>query len=152
MCAKVYLSFAFLSTVGGFATTRYTKCMNLDKKKILIAEDEAVLGSLLEKKLQHDGYDVIWKQDGDEALSTALAERPDAVLLDIIMPGLDGLSVLKRIRSDEKWGKNVPIMILSNLSEPHSIDEALRGGAFEFLVKADWDIDQICDKIKQKLI
>lgn len=125
--------------------------MESNNKKILIAEDESVLGSLLEKKLEHDGYTVIWKQDGDEALSTALAERPDMVLLDIVMPGLDGLSVLKRIRADEKWGKKVPIMILSNLSEPHSIDEALRGGAFEFLVKADWDIDQICDKIKQKL-
>lgn len=125
--------------------------MEQNAKKILIAEDESILGSLLEKKLQKDGYTVIWKQDGDEALSAALAERPDILLLDIVMPGMDGLSVLKRVRADDKWGKSVPIMILSNLSEPNSIDEAMRGGAFEFLVKADWDIDQICDKIKKKI-
>lgn len=123
----------------------------MPNKKILIAEDEEILGSLLQKKLTTEGFDVIWKMDGDEALQTALVERPDLVLLDIVMPGMDGLSVLKRIRTDEKWGKNVPIMILSNLSEPNSVDEAMQGGVYDFLVKADWDIDDIVTKIRKHL-
>ena len=125
--------------------------MESNGKKILIAEDEEVLGTLMKQKLEHDGFGVIWKQDGDEALSAGLVEHPDLVLLDIVMPGMDGLSVLKKMRADDKWGKNVPVMVLSNLSEPHSVDEAMQGGVYDFLVKADWDIDAIVDKIKKHL-
>lgn len=125
--------------------------MESNGKKILIAEDEEVLGTLMKQKLEHDGFTVLWKQDGDEALNAGLVEHPDLVLLDIVMPGMDGLSVLKRMRADDKWGKNVPVMVLSNLSEPHSVDEAMQGGVYDFLVKADWDIDAIVDKIKKHL-
>ncbi len=119
-----------------------------DKKKVLIIEDEPSLQGALEAKLAHEGYAVVSAKNGEEGLQTALSEKPDLILLDIIMPHMDGLHMLKQLRKDP-WGKSVHVMILTNIQEPEKISEAAEQGAYEYLVKSDWTLEDLLKKIKE---
>ena len=122
-----------------------------DKKNtVLIAEDEADLRQLLKSKLIDEGFDVLEAENGKIGLETALNQHPDIILLDIIMPIVDGLSMLKELRQNE-WGKNVPVIILSNLSEVEKIGEGLEKNVYDYLVKSDWEPDNIVNLIRKKL-
>ncbi len=122
-----------------------------DKKTILIVEDEELMIVPLTDKLKNQGFKVINASDGEEGVEKALAEHPDLVVLDIIMPKMDGMTAMKKIREDEDWGKDVPIVMLTNLSDPEKISEAAKYNVFDFLVKTDWKLDDVVDFIKQKL-
>ncbi len=119
-------------------------------KKILIVEDEAPLLKALSQKFQHAGFEVLEARNGEEGLSVALQKKPDLILLDIVMPKIDGLSFAKEIRKDE-WGSSVPIVILTNLSDPDQVAEAAKFEVYDFLVKTDWRLDDIVNFIKEKL-
>jgi len=105
----------------------------------------------LTDKLKNQGFKVINASDGEEGVEKALAVHPDLVVLDIIMPKMDGMTAMKKIREDEDWGKDVPIVMLTNLSDPEKISEAAKYNVFDFLVKTDWKLDDVVDFIKQKL-
>ena len=124
--------------------------MKTKKNNVLIVEDEIDLRRLLRGKLVNEGFDVLEADNGKTGLETALSQRPDIVLLDIVMPVMDGFSMLKELRKDE-WGKNVPVVILSNLSENEKIGEGLEKNVYDYLVKADWEPDDIVDLIRKKL-
>ena len=117
------------------------------KQHILVVEDDKALRFALKEKLEHVGYHVTVAPDGEEGLKLGLDEEPDLIVLDIIMPRLDGLKMLKAIRSDDGWGANVPVMILTNSREKGDIVEALEEGVTKYLAKADWKIE---DVIKRK--
>ena len=121
-------------------------------KKILIVEDEASLRSRLVSRFQQEeGFAVLESGDGIDALNVAFREKPDVILLDIILPGMHGLNVLKQIRNEgEGWGKNVPILMLTNLSDSEIVAQAAERGSFDFLVKEDWPLDDIVSKVKQR--
>ena len=121
-------------------------------KKILIVEDEASLRSRLVSRFQQEeGFAVFESGDGIDALNVAFREKPDVILLDIILPGMHGLNVLKQIRNEgEGWGKNVPILMLTNLSDSEIVAQAAERGSFDFLVKEDWPLDDIVAKVKQR--
>jgi DNA-binding response OmpR family regulator len=119
-------------------------------KIILIVEDEANLADALHDKLTREGFNILKAKNGEEGLATAFTRHPDLILLDILMPKMDGLTVLKKLREDA-WGKLVQVIIFTNYAEAEKISEALSNKVTDYLVKADWDIDAIAKKIKEKL-
>lgn len=117
-------------------------------KKILIAEDEATLSKALQLKLANLGFEVTVANDGAEALDNLKTKSFDLVLLDLMMPKIDGFGVL----TEKKSWKNKPIVFInSNLSQKIDIDKALELGADDFLVKSDISLKDIVDKINSKL-
>ena len=119
-------------------------------KKILIVEDEISLLKALEEKFAHEGFEVLKARNGEEGLQTALLNHPDIILLDIIMPKMDGITVIKELRKDA-WGKNAKIILLTNLSSPESVTEAIQNNVFDYLVKTNWKLEAIVLKVKTML-
>ncbi len=118
--------------------------------KILIVEDETPLRQALYDKLKREGFNPLQAKNGEEGLDMALTERPDLILIDIIMPVMDGMTALKYLRNDE-WGKKVPVIVLTNLSDANNVSTALENGAYDFLVKSDWSLADLITLIKKKL-
>ena len=123
-----------------------------NKKIILITEDEKSLRSALHAKLAGSGFDVLDAKDGEEGLQTALKEHPDLILLDLLMPKMDGMSMLRKLRADA-WGKTVPVIILTNLT---SDDEERNKNIVEleptyYFIKTDESLEGIIEKIKERL-
>jgi DNA-binding response OmpR family regulator len=119
-------------------------------KKILIIEDEEVLLNILKEKLQIEGYDVFIAKDGVEGVALMREIKPDLVLLDILMPRQDGFEVLDDMRNDATL-KDVPVIIISNSGQPVEIDRALKLGAKDYLVKAEFDPQEVVEKVQRFL-
>jgi DNA-binding response OmpR family regulator len=121
-----------------------------EKKKLLIVEDENTLLKALKDKFLKEGYVVLTAGDGAVGLELALTEHPDLILLDIVMPIMDGMSVLKKLRSNE-WGKDVPVILLTNLNMAEKVADALDKGAYDYLVKSDWSLEEVAKKVHDRL-
>jgi DNA-binding response OmpR family regulator len=119
-------------------------------KTVLIVEDDEPILRVLTDKMTNEGLTVIQARDGREGLKKALKERPDLILLDILMPGMDGMEMLKALRRD-KWGKAADVVILTNLSYEIKEEEAMEYGVQDYWVKSDWRIDDIAKKVKARL-
>jgi len=117
-------------------------------KKILIVEDDKFLADIYKTKLEGEGFEVKTAKDGKEALKKLEKYIPDLLLLDIILPKIDGWEILERIKEREDL-KNMKIIVLSNLSEKENIEKAIREGVVEYLVKAEYSPDEIVEKIKE---
>jgi DNA-binding response OmpR family regulator len=117
------------------------------KGKILIIEDDRFLRELMVRKLKMENLEVVEAEDGAEGLKKIKEEKPDLVLLDLILPEMDGFEVLEQKRKDEEI-KNIPVIILSNLGQKEEIDRGLQLGAKDFLVKAHFSPSEIVEKIK----
>jgi DNA-binding response OmpR family regulator len=119
-------------------------------KKILIVEDEPALKEALARKIKESGFEVLEAGNGEIALEVALKEHPDLILLDVIMPKMDGMTMLKKLREDE-WGKGAKIIMLTNLSNAEEIEESIKNGVHDYLIKTDWKINDIIAKMKERL-
>lgn len=119
-------------------------------KTILIVEDEAPVVKALYDKLTQEGYIVHNAENGVEGLKFALSNHPDLILLDVLLPKMDGMEMLKRLRKDQ-WGEHVPVIVLTNLSEPENVIEGLDQYVYDYLVKADWKLEDVIKKIKERL-
>ncbi len=124
--------------------------MAKSRNKILIVEDDIDLLEVLKNKFTAEKFTVIQAADGKIGLEKAFVNHPDLILLDIVMPVMDGLTMLHKLREDS-WGKNVPVILLSNLSDEAKIAEAMKHGVYDYLVKADWNIDDVVKKVRAKL-
>ncbi len=124
--------------------------MNNMGKKVLVVDDEEVILKSLREKFIHEGFSVLAAKDGIEGLSMALREHPDIILLDIIMPRMDGISMLRQLREDT-WGKNAEVIILTNLSSAEKAQAALDNKVVDYLVKTEWAIGDLVKKVKEKL-
>ena len=123
----------------------------LQMATILLIEDDIVLSGVYEKKLQNDGYTVVKASDGEEGLKMALSIHPDLILLDVMLPKRDGLSVLHEVRQDT-WGKSVPVVILSNISPSETDTESLKKDSPSlYLVKVDNNPKNVSEKISKLL-
>ncbi|MBX4205405.1 MAG: response regulator transcription factor [Candidatus Doudnabacteria bacterium] len=123
----------------------------MDKKlKILVVEDEEILLTALSEELKQEGFEVVGAKDGVEGLEKAAAEQPNLMLLDLVMPRLDGISTLKQMKAQENT-KDIPIVILTNLSDYDKISDALSMGAMDYLVKANYRLEELVTKIKTVL-
>ena len=123
---------------------------NYQNKKILIVEDDISSLEILVDKFTREAFNVLQAKNGIEGLEVALKEHPDLILLDIIMPKMDGISMIKELQEDE-WGKDVPIIILTNLSDGEKVAEAIERGVQDFLVKSDWNLNDVVKRVKKKL-
>lgn len=119
-------------------------------KKLLIIEDDEILLRVLVDKFTNRQVEVLSAKNGERGLELALMEHPDMILLDIVMPKMDGLTVLKRLKKDN-WGKNVPVIILTNLSDADTVDMAMKLGVYDYLVKIDWTLEDVFAKVENKL-
>src|SRR3989344_3889678 len=119
-------------------------------KKILIIEDDKDLLFLLNKKLGNEGFNVITCETGQQALDYLAKEKPDFILLYILLPDIDGLSILNEIAKSPET-KNLPVIILSNLADQGSFDQAAAIGDYEYLVKTKTNLNEVIKKIKIKL-
>ena len=118
------------------------------KKKILVIEDEATLQKALNDVLLQEGFEVSSASDGITGLEIAKKENPDLILLDIILPKMDGFEVLAKLKADDE---NTPVVILTNLSDVNDVQKALDLGATTYLVKADYHLNEVIQKIKEIL-
>jgi CheY-like chemotaxis protein len=119
-------------------------------EKILIIEDDYFLRDLMAKQLVKEGYEVFQAVDGEKGLEAAKKEIPDLILLDLILPGMNGFEVLEKIKQDIPLSKIV-VMVLSNLAQKDDIDKALKLGAADYLVKVNFVPEEIIEKIKSIL-
>lgn len=119
-------------------------------KKILIIEDDKFLRELTAQKLLKEGYDVIEAIDGEEGVKKAIEEKPDLILLDLILPGIDGFEVLAKIKEDSVISKT-PVIILSNLGQKDDVERGMSLGASDYLIKAHFTPAEIIGKIKSVL-
>jgi len=123
---------------------------NNNKIKILVVEDEATLQKALNDVLSSEGYSVVSALDGEKGLQMAKDEKPNLILLDIILPRLDGFEVLKGLKKDDSTAQ-IPVIILTNLSDLDNIQKSIDLGATTYLVKADFHLDDVLRKIKDTL-
>jgi DNA-binding response OmpR family regulator len=121
------------------------------EKTILIVEDEDAMRQALSEKFKLSGFTVLTAPDGETGLAVATREKPDLVMLDILMPKMDGISLTKGIRESSDWGKNVPIVMLTNLADPDSVSEVASYGVFDFLVKTDWRLEDVVGLVRKRL-
>ena len=117
-------------------------------KKILFIEDESALQKTLGDVLRENGYEVISALNGDLGLSLARSQKPDLVLLDLILPKMDGLQVLSKLRAEEAT-KDIPVIVLTNVEDAEKIDRAIELGATAYLVKANYSLEEVVRKIEQ---
>jgi|SRR3989344_6672071 len=118
--------------------------------KILIIEDDKFLRELIAQKLVKSGYDVLSSIDGEDGLKKIKEDRPDLVLLDLILPNIDGFEVLSQIKGDPKINA-VPVIIFSNLGQKEDTEKGLKLGAADYLIKAHLTPGEIVEKIKNVL-
>lgn len=119
-------------------------------KKILIVDDDATSQQALTDKLTKSQFEVLAAVNGKDGLKMALKEKPDLILLDLVMPVMDGMTMLSKLRED-KWGKTAKVIILSNLSDAEKVSAAVQKGTYDYLVKVDWKLEDIINKIKRQL-
>lgn len=117
---------------------------------ILIVEDEKPLRQALVDKFTREGFSILEAKDGEEGLRAAQDKHPALILLDIIMPKMDGMTMLQELRRDDAAGK-IPVIILTNLTDAKAVEKAVGQGVYDFLVKSDWRLEEVVAKVKKKL-
>lgn len=120
------------------------------KKKILLAEDDQFLVRTLKEKLIAEGFEVTVAGDGAEAMAELSEQKPDIVLLDLMMPVKNGFDVLKEMKKSEAM-KNIPVVILSNLGQESDIEKGRELGAVDYLVKAKISMREVVEKVRKYL-
>ena len=115
--------------------------------KVLIVEDDQFLSRMYKKKFEVAGFEVEVAGDGEEGLSKMRTTRPDIVLMDIMMPKLNGIDAIVQAKSDLQI-KNIPVLVLSNLSNTDDAQSAVKNGAMGYLVKSDFTPSQVVEKVK----
>jgi len=119
-----------------------------DKKiKILLIEDDPFLLSMYNTKFELENFLVITADDGEQGLKLALKEKPDVILLDILLPKKDGFEVLEELKADKNM-KDIPVILLTNLSQKSEVERGLSLGAVDYLIKAHFMPSEIVTKIK----
>lgn len=118
--------------------------------KVMVIEDDALLAQVLGKRLQDEGFELMVVGEGLGASAAVLKFMPDVILLDLILPGLDGFEVLKQLKADDKT-KNIPVTIISNLGDVGDVKSAKALGAVEYFIKANTELDKIVQFVKTKV-
>lgn len=117
-------------------------------KTVLLVEDERNLLKMYDRKFTLEGFRVLKAENGKKALEIVKTEKPAVILLDIIMPELDGFQVLERLESNPET-KDIPVILLTNLNQETDIARGMNLGAKDFLVKANFAPDEVVEKVKK---
>ena len=121
-----------------------------DKAKVLVVEDEDILLTALKEELSTGGYETEGASDGVEGLEKVKTFKPDLILLDLVMPKMDGMEMLQKLKADSAT-RGIAVIILTNLSDYEKISEALSLGAMDYLVKANYKLEDLLDKVNTVL-
>jgi DNA-binding response OmpR family regulator len=124
--------------------------MEEKKRTVLLAEDDIFVSDIYNLKLQKEGFEVILVPDGREAVKRLETETPDLIMLDIMMPYMDGMDVLEAIKKEDRL-KNIPVLMLTNLSEKENIEKAMKMGANDYLIKAHFTPSEVIGKVRALL-
>jgi DNA-binding response OmpR family regulator len=124
----------------------------VDKKQIhvMLVEDDEFLSDIYKKKFEMEGFKITYADNGEKGLEEIKKKKPDIVLLDILMPKMDGFTVLEKLKEDEKT-KNIPVILLTNLGQKDDIEKGKEKGAIDYLIKAHFKPSEVVDKIKEVL-
>lgn len=123
----------------------------IPKIDILLVEDDKFLSRLISTKLEKEGFKVTAEIDGESGLEALNTFKPDIILLDILLPGIDGFGVLKKIKAEKSGAKSIPVILLSNLGEDEYVARGLGLGAVDYMIKSNFTTDEIVKKITQVL-
>jgi DNA-binding response OmpR family regulator len=122
---------------------------NTDKKiKVLVIDDDNNLNVVLVDKLNASGFEAQGAADGEEGLKKAFELHPDVVLLDVLMPKMDGWEVLKQLKADE-WGKDAKVIMLTVLEDVDNIARAVQGGSNEYFIKTNYSLEDVVGHVKR---
>lgn len=126
--------------------------MATDKKGIhvLLVEDDVFLMDIYKKKFEMEGFKISVSDNGEKGLADIIKKKPDIVLLDILLPKLDGFAVLEKLKADKEV-KNIPVILLTNLGQKDEVEKGLRLGAEDYMIKAHFKPSEIVDKVKKVL-
>ena len=124
--------------------------MNDQPRRILLVEDDRFLRKAAETTLKQQGYTVITAADGEEALRVARSAPPDLILLDVIMPKLNGFQVLDALKKDPTTA-HIPVIILSNLGQDRDVQQAMEAGATAYFIKADLSLQALVQRVGETL-
>ena len=119
-----------------------------NSKKILIIEDEPDILELLVDKFVSEKFKVLQSTSAEKGIKLALANKPDFILLDIILFKMDGITMLKKLRQNP-WGKNVPVIILSNVTDQTKVSEAMRLGVYDYIIKTNLILNDLVKQVKE---
>ncbi|MDA3839936.1 MAG: response regulator [Patescibacteria group bacterium] len=119
------------------------------KKTILLVEDDNMISAMYKTKFEQANFEVLMADNGADGLELALSNKPDLILLDIIMPQLDGFTVLEKLKADTKT-KNISVFLLTNLGTEEDIQKGQELGAKDYLVKANLTPAEVLDKVKKE--
>lgn len=123
----------------------------METKKILVVEDEPMIRrALVEKIAEEKGLLVMSAKNGKEGLDAALREHPDFILLDLVMPVMDGMEMLSHLRQDS-WGKDAKVMFLSNLADSEKVAEGVAKGVHKFMIKSNTNVSELLAYIKKEV-
>jgi DNA-binding response OmpR family regulator len=117
---------------------------------ILIIEDEATIRRALVEKFIREGFIVDEAINGQDGLDKAMARTPDLILVDVVMPKMDGMTFVMRVKAESAL-KDVPIIVLTNLSDGTYVESAIRSGVYDFLVKTEWRLEDVVALARRKL-
>jgi len=117
-------------------------------KKILLVEDDPFLIDIYTTKLKDSGFAIQVAADGEEAINKIKEEKPDLIVLDIVLPHVDGWEILNQIKADEKL-KKIKVILLSNLGQKEEVEKGLKLGATKYLIKAHYTPGQVVEEIKK---
>lgn len=117
---------------------------------VLIVEDDSFLANIYKTKFEMEGFKVNIAEDGEAGLNEAKKKKPDIVLLDILLPKMDGFTVLEHLKADAEV-KDIPVILLTNLGQKDDVDKGLDMGAVDYLIKAHFKPSETVEKVKKVL-
>jgi len=121
-----------------------------EKVYVLIVEDDVFLAQIYQKKFEMEGFKVSVADNGEKGLSEAQKKKPNIILLDILLPKMDGFAVLEKLKSGADT-KDIPVILLTNLGQKEDVDKGLAVGAVDYLIKAHFKPSEVVDKVKKVL-
>jgi DNA-binding response OmpR family regulator len=120
------------------------------KIHVLLVEDDVFLSGIYQKKFEMEGYKISTSDNGEKGLADAKKKKPDIILLDVLLPKMDGFTVLKELKADAST-KGIPVILLTNLGQKDDVEKGLEAGAVDYLIKAHFKPSEIVDKVKSVL-
>ncbi|MDO8626595.1 MAG: response regulator [Candidatus Magasanikbacteria bacterium] len=124
--------------------------MEKNKINILLVEDDIFLAGIYQKKFEMEAYKIVVADNGEKALVEAKKKKFDIILLDILLPKLDGFAVLEKLKADPET-KPIPVILLTNLGQKDDVDKGLQAGAVDYLIKAHFKPSEVVDKVRAVL-
>jgi DNA-binding response OmpR family regulator len=124
--------------------------MEKGKAHILLVEDDVFLSNIYQKKFELEGFKISTADNGEKGLADAKRKKPDIILLDVLLPKLDGFAVLEKLKEDPAT-KDIPVILLTNLGQKDDVEKGLESGAADYLIKAHFKPSEVVDKVKKIL-